>query len=176
MVPVKRFSRYLPVKNLTEEEMKKRREMGLCYYCDKVFQRGHTCKTKQLYMIQRENDEEEEPEIWHDTKPPPEEELTISACATAGSPSCNTIKLKGKVNHHSVTILVDSGSTHNFVDPCTVERIGGLIEAIPPFSVVVDDGNRVKGSSKCSNLQWEVQGVQFISDLKVLPLGGCDMV
>lgn len=79
-------------------------------------------------MIQRENDEEEEPEVWHDTEPPPEdcaeEELTISACAIAGSPSCNTIKLKGKVNHHSLTILVDSGSTHYFVDPCNVERIG----------------------------------------------------
>ncbi|TXG73396.1 hypothetical protein EZV62_001975 [Acer yangbiense] len=47
-----------------------------------------------------------------------EEEMTISHQAlNGGSKGIQTIKLRGLVKNMEITILVDSGSTHNFLDP-----------------------------------------------------------
>lgn len=45
-----------------------------------------------------------------------EEEVGVSMNAMCDKQACNTIKIKGQVGRKPLTILVDSGSTHNFLD------------------------------------------------------------
>ena len=40
-----------PTKKISVEEMKARREKGLCYYCEERFTPGHRCKKMQIYSI-----------------------------------------------------------------------------------------------------------------------------
>lgn len=47
----------------------------------------------------------------------PKEKLHISLHAISGSSSPNTMRLMGMIGNQPVIILVDSGSTHNFLDP-----------------------------------------------------------
>jgi hypothetical protein len=59
----------------------------------------------------------ESPESTDITPPsdPPEVELVISLNALTGFSAPQTLKLIGYIKHQKVIILVDSGSTHNFI-------------------------------------------------------------
>lgn len=49
----------LQIRKLTPKELAKRRNRGLCFNCDENFQRGHQCKTKQLFLMEGDWLEEE---------------------------------------------------------------------------------------------------------------------
>ena len=41
-----------PVRRITGQEARERREKGLCFYCDERFVPGHRCSRPQLFMIE----------------------------------------------------------------------------------------------------------------------------
>lgn len=82
-----------------------------------------------------------------------------------------TVSVKGK----AVQVLIDTGSTHNFLDLNTAKKLGCVLTAISPFDVSVADG-KVQSNYICKRLVWKMQGVSFDSDMLVLPIGGCNMV
>lgn len=57
----------------------------------------------------------------------------------------SSISLVGKINGNEVSFLVDSGATHNFVDPITAKRIGLKLIEIQNFQVAVADGEQIEG-------------------------------
>lgn len=44
------------------------------------------------------------------------------------------------------------------------------------MTVTVADGRKLECNSKCSNFVWEVDNCKFTAGVRLLPLGGCDMV
>ena len=40
----------------------------------------------------------------------------ITLYALLGSPSLGTMRVLGRINHQELVILIDTGSTHNFLD------------------------------------------------------------
>ena len=44
------------------------------------------------------------------------EEAGITLYALSGTPTSGTMRVRGKVQHKFLIILIDSSSTHNFVD------------------------------------------------------------
>ncbi|OMO84555.1 reverse transcriptase [Corchorus capsularis] len=73
-------------------------------------------------------------------------------------------------------MLVDSGSTHNFLD-CNVAKSLKL-----PYQkgfkkkVIIANGEAVCTAGYCKSVEWEVQGVKFCTNFFILPLHGCDAV
>ncbi|XP_026410718.1 uncharacterized protein LOC113305942 [Papaver somniferum] len=169
-----------PIKKLSYADMRKRREKGLCYNCDEVFQAGHKCIKQQIYMLAV--DEEESTQYGEDSpietpnSPIQEEEVEISVHALAGNVSHNTIHIEGATKKHPLTILLDSGSTHSFLDPATTTRCGGHVITTSSLLVVVDNGNKLVSDAKCPSFKWQMQGHDFQFDMQLLTLGGCDMV
>ena len=49
-----------------------------------------------------------------------EEDVEITLYALTGTPTPGSLRVKGKVNNSGLVILVDTGSTHNFVDASLV--------------------------------------------------------
>ena len=101
-------------------------EKGLCYNCDEKYSPDHHCKTKQLFLIESKSDEEEEfsskekeeaPKIFKEISP------EISMHAISRSLSSQTMWVKGMIKQQLITILVDSDSTHNFIDPTLSKKI-----------------------------------------------------
>lgn len=86
------------------------------------------------------------------------------------------MRINGFFNKRTLQLLIDSGSTHNFIDEDTVKKLGCRIEAIKPMTVAVADGNKVCVTHLCMNFTWKIQNTLFTSDCMVLPLGCCDMV
>ncbi|XP_026383573.1 uncharacterized protein LOC113279076 [Papaver somniferum] len=171
-----------PVRRLTYAEMKAMKDKGLCYNCDEEFKTSHKCIKQQLFMLVAEEEkpvfsEEDSPSNSPVIQEVTDEEVEISVHALSGNISQSTIKIHGKTqNKHHITILVDSGSTHSFIDPKIAKLSGCFIEQTASFQVAVADGNKLVSSSKCPNFQWEMQGNKFQFDMKVLALGGCHMV
>jgi hypothetical protein len=99
---------------------------GLCYNCDEKYFSRHKCKEQNIFMAILEDVLEEDveaPLVFVSLEPtnitppsdPPEVEPIISLNALTGFSAPQTLKLIGYIKHRKVIILVDSGSTHNFV-------------------------------------------------------------
>jgi len=73
-------------------------------------------------------------------------------------------------------ILVDSGSTYNFMDEHLAHQLGCELEPITGQAVATADGNTMQCQYVCKNFKWMLQGTEFMYDVLVLPLGGCDLV
>lgn len=100
----------------------------------------------------------------------------ISINALAGSRSVNTIRLQGTLKGKKIHILIDSGSTHSFIDSKLVKQLGLVAEVVPPLLVSVADGSRIIVDSVCKNLQYQIQGHFFSDELRLFPLGSSDVI
>jgi hypothetical protein len=116
----------LNIHKLTRAKMVECQLKGLCYNCyDKYFP-GHKCKEQNIFMAISKDVSEEDveaplvsvsPKPTHITPPsnPLEVEPVISLNALTGFSTPQTIKLIGWIKNRKVTIIVDSGSTHNCI-------------------------------------------------------------
>lgn len=87
------------------------------------------------------------------------------------------MKVNWSIKGHKVHILIDSGSTHNFIDSFTSKQLGcSLLEHSPMIVVVVANGERIRCDKICAGLKWKMQGVECEADLMVLPLEGYQIV
>ncbi|MCI22095.1 hypothetical protein A2U01_0043270, partial [Trifolium medium] len=111
-----------------------------------------------------------------DTIAPPTEAL-LSLHAMSGYSTHNTFRIMGTIAKQQVTILVDSGSTHNFVQDRVAKFLGLPITPAPqPFRVMVGNGDTLDCATQCVGVQFNIQGNHFTSDFFVLPLGGAEVV
>ncbi|KAK2970802.1 hypothetical protein RJ640_001169 [Escallonia rubra] len=150
--------------------------MGLRYWCDKVFSPAHTRKHRQVSMlVVGEEEGEDTPPVYDEELPAQkepvvekeEDKVEITVHAITGTPSNNTFKLWGRHDSKVFSILIDTGSTHNFLDPNTANKLECVAVATTPMTIMVASGNRVTGDSMCQT---------FNSDMMILPLGGYDCV
>ncbi|VFQ88655.1 unnamed protein product [Cuscuta campestris] len=132
-LPVSRFSR--------DESMKQqRRDKGLCYRCRNPFRPGHYCSTSSSTFSLMEVDEEGNPmnpkhvPIDGEAK---EEEASFNGIL--GTPTSATMKLSGKLHGHEVLLLIDNGSTHNFISEKLVEQVKLHDSSVQTFGVQVRD-------------------------------------
>jgi hypothetical protein len=73
-------------------------------------------------------------------------------------------------------ILLDSGSSHTFVDFMLASKLSGVSELQRALPVRVANGDTVSCKLQFIQAEWELQGLKFSSDLKVLSLQHFDMV
>ncbi|XP_026400008.1 uncharacterized protein LOC113295889 [Papaver somniferum] len=172
-----------PINRLTPAQMKVRREKGLCYNCDEFYKHGHICKTQQLFMLVASEDNGSPysvEELEDDTTSPSTSSLDspmeISLHALTGLVTQNTIRVPGHLQSRDIFILIDTGSTHNFVDAKLAEQLQLPVSPTGHMLVTVANGDTTISKGIFPKLAWDMQGYDFVSDLRILPLGGCDMV
>lgn len=100
----------------------------------------------------------------------------ISVHALAGQMVAETIKLIGKVKGNCINILVDTGSTHSFLDIAAAKKLRCQLEQTAPLMVTVADGGKMRCNSRCSNFQWTMHDKSYTADVRIISLGGCDMI
>ena len=100
--------RILPIRKLSPTELQRRRQQRLCYNCDEKYTMGHKCK--KLFFIELEEENEEAIEEEYEEETP-----TISLHAVVGVQSPQTMRIHSQIGKTPLTILIDSGSTHNFL-------------------------------------------------------------
>ncbi|GJX19436.1 putative mitochondrial protein [Tanacetum coccineum] len=169
---------------LTQKELEDKRTKGQCFYCDQKFVPGHKC-SGQLHSIEviaegdLDNYIDGDDETYEDcvgdmvgvTDNP---QITLNALS--GLNSYQTMRVRGRVGKQMVHILVDCGSTHNFLDIHTAKKLGCRLDNTTPMQVSVANGQRMMSTSVCHDFKWSFQNEVFTSDVMLLPLGGCEMV
>lgn len=86
------------------------------------------------------------------------------------------MKVKGKIISTWVTILIDIGSTHNFLDPIVVKRATLVLVKPEIVNVRIANGDLLPREGKSKGMKVKIQEVVFTLDIHVLILVGCDKV
>lgn len=75
-----------------------------------------------------------------------------------------------------VHILIDLGSTNNFLDSTMTRRLGCKLVSTCPLQVAVPGETNFISTFACKGFQWLLQGYNYSTDVMLLQSGGCDMV
>ncbi|XP_026399186.1 uncharacterized protein LOC113295041 [Papaver somniferum] len=120
-------------KRLSLEEQREKRDKGLCFNCDQLYVPGHLCaKPRLLIMDMAPNNDDNsndyyEEEVMDDTTintADVNKESEISLHSLMGSSFPKTMRLTGYIKGEPLTVLIDSGSTHNFLHPYIATKHG----------------------------------------------------
>ena len=88
----------------------------------------------------------------------------------------DTIRLLGEVASRKVTVLVDLGSTHNFIDEKLVQK--GKLSVInnKGLRVMVASGEFINCKGCCPKQKPKVEGLEIEPDLYMVPLEDSDII
>ncbi|XP_061351088.1 uncharacterized protein LOC133296155 [Gastrolobium bilobum] len=172
----------LPIKRLSPEEMQRKREKGLCYSCDEKYVFGHKCKGKAtlLYFDGIEDDpppsDSEEQTESPITDKIPNSFSEISLNALFGHYSPRSFRLTGTIFGKQVQVLIDGGSTHNFITHKMATYLGLVLQTLEPFIVQVGNGEGLQCRAYCKEVPLVMQSHSFSVELYALELKGADIV
>jgi Retroviral aspartyl protease len=160
--------------------IEQRRALGQYFKCGDRYYPGHQYKLK-IHMILEHNEGEmsqmEEETSQMDTREAEvTEEAIVSMHATSNHPMGNTMRFKGQIGRQPVFALIDSGSTHSFVNPQVLHSESHKIAQTNPMVVMVENGSKMVTDSTCQSLQFNIQGYEFCHDLRLLPVQGYDVI
>lgn len=82
----------------------------------------------------------------------------------------------GTIGAAEVRILVDTGSSHDFLHPRIAERLALPLQKIRPFRVYVGNGQSLLCSWASKQTRIVVQNHVFLVDLHILPVHGPDVI
>jgi len=111
------------LKKLTPVDIQFRREKGLCFTCDEKFSPGHKCANKHYFLFQTTKEiaetTNEEAQQQAEEEPSPVESIDhhLSYHALKGISARGTIRFTGSINGIDIQILLDGGSSNNFLQP-----------------------------------------------------------
>jgi hypothetical protein len=167
-----------PTKSIRSQEFKDRRLKGLCFWCDDKFVLGHWCRKKRVYSLSvvEEEDGGLEEELLEEEANVRELTPHISLDALEGTVGLNTLKVNGKIDKTTVCILIDSSSTHNFLNTTVANKLQYQLTTIKPMIVQAANGEKMVCQSMCKGLRWKMQGISFQADVYIIELSNCEMV
>ncbi|KAH9658539.1 hypothetical protein KPL70_023536 [Citrus sinensis] len=170
-----------PYKRLSWEEMQRRRAQGLCFNCNDKFTAGHKCTKAQLLILECKTIPEEglyeeftveEPIIESTETVNPK----ITLCAFSGWVAPQTMRVMAKIGQYAIVILIDSGSTHNFISSRLANLLQLPIKPTTSFSVQVANRVKLTCQGMFEKVQILIQNIPFSLTVYFLPITGLDMV
>lgn len=105
-----------------------------------------------------------------------EDLMAISAQAVGGTSEGRTIKLKCHISKFPAVVLVDSGSSHNFISEQFATQLPNWKRLEMPIRVKVADGGMLLCTHEVVCCDWLAQGIQFQTTFKILPLKCYDAI
>ncbi|XP_035544590.1 uncharacterized protein LOC118347985 [Juglans regia] len=158
----------LPYHKVSESQMVERRRKGLCYFCDDKWQPGHKCARPKLFLLEGmefgESSGEENVDATGELVVEPveveAEMASISLQSMVGGGRPKTMRLMACIGKKKLIILIDTGSTHNFVDTVAAARCKLHVQLGQTISVKVANG-------------WTVPQSNLIDDEESFETFGC---
>lgn len=93
-----------------------------------------------------------------------------------GEQNENTFQVKADIANGSEWILIDTGSTHNFIKSSVAEKLGIPMRRRSGRVVALADGSKCPVDGLCKGLSMTVQGHRFEAYCFAIPLSGFDVV
>lgn len=170
----------MPIRRLSPAQMQDRRAQGLCYNCDEKYVAGHRCATGRYPLLIIDTDEpHEEIEVESDQDQPTDQQdiyFQLSPQALTGQFSPQTLKFKGLLHGLEVTVLIDTGSTHNILQPRIANHLNIPQSLYPNLSVMVGNGNHIQCAGLYIDVPILLQNHTFTIPFYLFPIQGADVV
>ncbi|XP_041026999.1 uncharacterized protein LOC121267215 [Juglans microcarpa x Juglans regia] len=119
-----------------EAQMQERRKKGLCYFCEDKWHPGHKCIKPKIYVL-------EGMDIFGDETVEDQAKVEI-------------------VEEDMVVILIDTGSTHKFVDTTVVAKCDLAVDTAQSIQVRVANGDVVDSLGKIPAVTVQMQAANAI--------------
>lgn len=104
--------------------------------------------------------EDDEEERWLGRK----HELVISLHPIVGSTSPQTMRIIGVVKGQGITVLLDTGSSHNFLNTLFTEAMGLPQQHMSGIKVMIANGEKLDCKGRCDGVQISLHGIWFSID------------
>ena len=167
--------------------MQERRRQGLCYNCDEQYVRGHVCP--HLFYLESDDfiDEEGLPAMDGDAATPLTDSalpadgatanaLVVSVHALAGIRTNHTMLLPVTIKGERLLALLDTGSTHTFLQGAAMRRLGLAPQGGEQLRVTVANGDRVPYEGIARDVPVIISGETFPITCVGLALGCFDLI
>ncbi|KAJ0561743.1 putative nucleotidyltransferase, Ribonuclease H [Helianthus annuus] len=165
-----------PPIRISETEKQTRFLKGECFRCGDKYGPGHRCKAGTLKLLEAEEDPDDQGNAETNSEENQGDAAEISLHAIFGRPHPTTMKVHGKLNSTEVLILVDGGSTHNFISDVLVNELKMATQPVAPFGVQIGNGDVIRCGQICKNLSVQVNDLQIVQDFYPFSIGGADLV
>ena len=86
------------------------------------------------------------------------------------------LKIEGHIKKKKVIVLIESGSTHNFIHCKVAKELNCFLYATPECQVMVANGGTINCSGKCHNMKITTWEYVLNSPMLSIPMGGADVV
>ncbi|KAJ4807897.1 polyprotein [Rhynchospora pubera] len=126
--------------------------------------------------LEEEEDEIEFIDCVEETEEAQLEEAIISLFTSKDANKVKTMKFKGYVGSIPICALIDSGSTHSFVNSTVLQGQQFPITKSTPMTVVVANGHKMVTETSCNALKFSIQGNEFKKDMRILDVKGYDLI
>jgi hypothetical protein len=103
-------------------------------------------------------------------------ESEISLNAISGSLGAKSLRLLGFILHHRVSILVDSRSTHNFLNPALLSKVQLQVTPTPLLHVKIANKTSIQSCGQVTSISLRIQSHSIVTNFYLIFLGGCDIV
>ncbi|RWV93677.1 hypothetical protein GW17_00043854 [Ensete ventricosum] len=132
-------------------------------------------------MIEPVEDEDSEPseeglkpeEEAMEEEPQPTD-YTVHALAGYSNPQ--TMKVGGLLKQQPITVLIDTGSTNNFINSKVAACMTLQIEGYNKFDVKVIDGRILNCDQRCPQVKLFLQDQEVVADFFLLPIDDYEAV
>lgn len=179
--PMSQFQKNPAIKRISPAEMQLRREKGLCYFCDDKFSFSHKCLNKHLMLLELHDDTEylnssSSEDITNTTESEEVTEHHLSFNAFHGATGMGVIRFKGYIGPICVSILLDGGSSDNFIQPRIVKCLNLNVEPTKECKVLVGNGQNMQTEGVVKKLPLKIHGIEVTVPAYLLPVAGADVI
>ena len=84
--------------------------------------------------------------------------------------------IEGYIKKKKVIVLIDSGSTHNFIHYKLAKDLNCFVYPVPELQVMIADGGTINCSGKCNKINLTMGEYVMNSPMIAVPMGGVDVV
>jgi hypothetical protein len=100
----------------------------------------------------------------------------LSLHAMSGQSQSKAIQLRALVHSQALVILVDSGSSHTFLNLAIVDKLQLQTTSVHVMNIRVANGSRLSCTADVKHFKWWIHGHTFQVDAKVINMGAYDLV
>ncbi|KAG6385348.1 hypothetical protein SASPL_154181 [Salvia splendens] len=170
----------VPLLHISKAERDEGTRRGLCWHFPEKYTREHVCTTK-YYALFADEDVDDILDEENLNTPPEAETLVISGDVSSihiiGPPlKPRSLRLTGLINGSEVAVLIDGGSTHNFIKPTIAEQLSLHVHSVNPFRVFVGNDASLRCDYVCLQTPNSLHATVFYIDLFILQVEGPDII
>jgi hypothetical protein len=100
---------------------------------------------------------------------------TISSHALDDIITPQTLNIQGYIKNKKVAVLIDSGSTHNFINYKLAKDLNFFIYPTPEFQVMIADGSTINCLGKCHSIIINMGDYFLDRPMISIQIGGADV-